>query len=157
MTLAVLRAPRGTCASCKAKDELLFGQDSTTPDMLCAACYRLIAHTLTRARQTPCDKCGAPAAWRNPKTRRNEYLCGTCHARSGEGVVQNRWAGARLSAPLGVREREECAEKSNTAGTVCRGEVKPRGREAVPLCNRHAGKESWGDEFRERHEKRSGD
>jgi hypothetical protein len=35
-------------------------------------------------------------AWRNPYTRRNEYLCGNCHAKSGDGVVQNKWAGDSL-------------------------------------------------------------
>lgn len=150
--LAVSKAPRGDCPACAAKDALLFAEAGTEDELVCAHCYRKRARRITRS--TPCDNCGADYAWRNPKHRRNEYLCGRCHAESGEGVVLNRWAGAaerleaRLSLPLGVSTREECAARNVPGTQDCQGEVKPRGKDATPLCNRHAGKDSWGDKFR---------
>lgn len=146
-SLAAVEAPRAKCPRCDEDDALLYRAEPTedNSDLVCANCVRELARTIKRF--TVCDKCGADHAWRNPKHRRNEYLCGKCHAESGDGVVLNKWF-PRVSEPLRVREREACLERSNNSGTECRGEVKPRGKNAVPLCNRHAGKESWADSFR---------
>lgn len=56
-------------------------------EKVCASCYRA-AVSGTRGRDAqPCDGCGALGAWRNPRHRRNEYLCSDCHRSSGEPVV----------------------------------------------------------------------
>jgi hypothetical protein len=124
--------------------------DSDEP-VLCAEHSRPIAQRLSKGRVASCDKCGHEGAWRNPYTRRNEYLCAVHHAESGDGVIQNKWAGAGRvtgSAPLGVREREACVAAG--VGSDCRGEVRPRGREAQPLCNAHAGRVSAGEGLADR-------
>lgn len=51
----------------------------------CAPCRRELAKK-TPFRGTPCDKCGALGAVRNPRHRRNEYLCIRCHQESGESL-----------------------------------------------------------------------
>lgn len=136
----------GTCAWCLAQGPLHISEP-TNPDsdLVCTNCCRDYNHSIKR--YTPCDNDPSHgAAWRDPKTRRNEYLCGNCHAAQGR-VVQNRWArvedlAPRVSLPLGLRDRAEC-EARNVAGTKdCRGEVKPRGAGGALLCNAHAGKQS---------------
>jgi hypothetical protein len=34
--------------------------------------------------QTACDRCGRVGAFRNPRTRRDEYLCVDCHKAAGD-------------------------------------------------------------------------
>lgn len=135
-TLACLRAARGTCPRCDDTDRLLYAGD-VLEGLACPDCIRSAAKGISRWQ--PCDNHPDRHAWRNPYTRRDEYLCGQCHAESGDGVVLNKWA-PRVSTPLGIQERPDC-EARNVPGTRdCRGEVKPR--KGVNLCNAHAGKES---------------
>lgn len=138
---------QGSCASCARLDVLLYRSEPNDPEsaLVCAPCVRREARP--RSRQTMCDNDPEHGpAWRNPFPRRNEYLCGACHAKSPEGVVQNRWARvmdsveARVSLPLGVRERELCEAKDVVGVTPCRGQVKPRGALGANLCDQHAGK-----------------
>lgn len=130
---------QGTCPTCETPDQLLYNLEPTDPSegLACPECIRRRAPHVNRT--TPCDKCGKPGAWRNPYTRRNEYLCGNHHAESGEGVVLNKWA-PRASTPLNAAARPQCFVKSNG----CRGEVKPRSVNGVSrtLCTKHAGKTS---------------
>jgi hypothetical protein len=135
---------RGSCAQCGTVG-LLYTKEPTddSSPLVCAPCGREWARVVG-VRQTLCDNDPAHGpAWRNPYTRRNEYLCGNCHAASPEGVLQNRYAtAARYSQPLGVRTKALC-EAAGVAGTKpCQGEVKPRGTQGVLLCNGHAGKQS---------------
>lgn len=143
--------PTGTCAWCFATGTLHVSEPTQPEsDLVCIDCVRAYGHNTKR--YTPCDNDPSHgAAWRDPKSRRNEYLCGNCHAANGH-VIQNRWARVedlepRVSLPLGVRDREACAAR-NVAGTKdCRGEVKPRGAAGTPLCNAHAGVHSAGADY----------
>jgi hypothetical protein len=128
---------RGACPQCQAPDQLLYNLEPTDPaeGLACPECVRKRARVTHRT--TPCDKCGALGAWRNPYTRRNEYLCPTHHAESGDGVVLNRWA-PRVSHPHPAGRRVSCSVSDNS----CRGEVKPSGPGGQLLCRRHAGKTS---------------
>jgi hypothetical protein len=112
--------------------------------LACPECIRRRAKTIERT--TPCDICGSPGAWRNPFTRRNEYLCGNHHAASGDGVVLNKWF-VRKSEPHPLGRRVRCAVADNH----CRGEVKPTAPTAELLCRKHAGRTSaaWAIEDRE--------
>jgi len=143
---------RGDCPICARQGVLLYCEEPTDPDsrLICSRCSGTLAKRISRTQLCDNDPAHGPA-WRNPYTRRNEYLCGNCHAESGDGVVQNRYAtAARYSKPLGVRDRAVC-EAANVPGTKpCKGEVKPRGTNATLLCNQHAGKASAGDEYFER-------
>lgn len=147
LTLACLGAERGTCPRCGSEDRLLYETD-LLDGRACPDCVRRQA--ASTKRWTPCDTPGHEdrVGWRNPYTRRNEYLCGTCHAESGDGVVLNKWA-PRVSTPLGIQARAVC-DARNVPGTKdCRGEVKPR-RGGVQLCNAHAGKESSAAPYEDR-------
>jgi hypothetical protein len=137
------RIVQGECQKCGAKDELLFDADYDET-LMCAACARVRA--AANPRKEHCDKCGAEPAWRDPKTRKNEFFCATCHGRTG-AVFVNRWADSvrRESVGLGLREKVECAAKDR--GTECRGEVKWRSAHNMTLCNKHAGKQSVGPEW----------
>lgn len=139
LQLAAVLAPTGTCATCQVQDQLLYRLEPTDPTspLSCAPCVRLAARSI--GRYTPCDNGDGRWAWRNPQTRRNEYLCGPCHVESGDGVIVNKWA-PRVSIPLGRRPKELCAVGDGVAGTrQCEGQVKPRGARGVTLCDRHAG------------------
>lgn len=138
---------QGVCASCATEDALLYRSEPNDPEsaLFCAPCVRRDARP--RNRQTMCDNDPEHGpAWRNPFPRRNEYLCGGCHAKSGDGVVQNRWARvmdsveARVSLPLGVRERELCEARGVVGVAPCQGQIKPRGSSGALLCDQHAGK-----------------
>lgn len=65
---------------------------------VCASCYRAAANETRCHSSQPCDRCHAPGAWRNPRHRRNEYLCGDCHRELGEPVVLTPSV-AHLAAP----------------------------------------------------------
>lgn len=70
-----------TCQRCDAGNLLKLFADGT----LCADCYRSDAFAANRVqRGTPCDKCGASGAFRNPRARRDEFLCTSCHKAAGE-------------------------------------------------------------------------
>lgn len=127
---------KGSCPRCKTPEQLLYRYEPTdeTLGLACPECIRARAKLVQRT--TPCDECGRPGAWRNPRTRRNEYLCGSHHVASGDGVLLNVWF-PRVSKPLNDR-RPKCTINDNG----CRGEVKPRGPEAQLLCVKHAGKKS---------------
>lgn len=145
--LEALDAPVvGTCRLCLVEGAILHAQRGADLEpTLCATCYRGVVDY--RDNVTLCDNDPAHGkAWRNPYTRRNEYFCGNCHALTPEGVVQNRWARAtdgveaRVSLPLGVRQRELCAAKGVPGTKPCHGQVKPRGSIGANLCDQHAGK-----------------
>lgn len=55
-------------------------------DDMCASCYRISARDKS-APVMSCENCGKPGAVRNPRTRRMEFLCVTCHAGTGEGLL----------------------------------------------------------------------
>lgn len=128
---------QGDCPRCQQPGQLLYHYEPTDPSLglACPQCIRARASRVDRT--TPCDICGAPGAWRNPYTRRNEYFCGSHHAASGDGVVLNKWF-PRVSNPLNAGRRPKCAVADNS----CRGEVKPRGPGAQQLCTHHAGRRS---------------
>ena len=112
---------------------------------LCAECVRGTEAGIRRSQ--PCDECGQPGAFRNAHHRRNEYLCPSCQTKTGEPIRQNKWA-PRVSAPLGLRERDECMAKGGV--TECRGEVRFRGPTKAFLCNAHAGRVSAADGLADR-------
>lgn len=126
---------RGECPRCNSPDQLLYHYEPTDHSLglACPECVR--KHARVTHRSTPCDVCGAPGAWRNPKHRRNEYLCGNCHVDSGEGVVLNRWF-PRASSPHPLGRKPKCSVSDNS----CRGEVKISGPGGQLLCRKHAGK-----------------
>jgi hypothetical protein len=128
---------RGTCAACGEEDALLYDAGG---DLVCAADYRKYA--VTHPVPQACDSCGATGnVWRDPLTRKNEYLCIKCH--DPEALFQNRWANkVRESTALGMREKVVCAAAGY--GTDCKGEVKYRGAFRKSLCNKHAGKQGVG-------------
>lgn len=130
---------RDTCPLCSTPEQLLYNYEPTDPGMglACPECVRARARTVERT--TPCDKCGAPGAWRNPYTRRNEYLCGNHHVESGDGVVLNRYF-VRQSEPHPQGRRVKCVVADNH----CRGEVKFTQPTGELLCRKHAGKTSAG-------------
>jgi hypothetical protein len=145
--LAALESPPvGSCSLCQTEGYVFHrDRDDDESPMLCTQCYRGVADY--RDYPTLCDNDPTHGkAWRNPFTRRNEFFCGACHAKTDEGVVQNRWAratdgtDARVSLPLGVRERALCEAKGVVGVAPCKGQVKPRGSQGVPLCDQHAGK-----------------
>jgi hypothetical protein len=140
---------RGTCAEHGEEDVLRYRR-WTDGAMVCAQAIRELARH-THYIQA-CDKCGADGAWRNPYTRRDEYLCGTCHAKSGDGIVQNKWA-PRVSQPHPLGQRPVCEAKGVVGTRECRGEVRWRRNKAGDyhdLCNAHAGKVSAADGLADR-------
>lgn len=143
----------GDCSRCHTNG-LLYRVEPTDADspVACARCVRVAARGVRRA--TLCDNDpDHGVAWRNPYTRRNEYLCGSCHAASGDGVVQNRYARVvenlepRHSLPLGAQAKALCNARHVPGTKQCQGEVKPRGRTGTLLCNAHAGKQSASGDY----------
>lgn len=138
------RIVRGECERCGEADALLYDHWSDE-QLVCAGCQRV------RAKEHPtpqaCDRCGATGnVWRDPVTRKNEYLCERCHDPAKH--FQNRWAPTvREGATLGIHPKAVCAAAGY--GTDCKGEVKPRGgqHKGMLLCNKHAGKKSAGPEY----------
>jgi hypothetical protein len=121
---------RDTCGSCRAEDVLVYEAGDV---LMCAHCYR--GWSKTQEHPQPCDECGSTGTvWRNPVTRKNEYLCAKCHAVRGQ-VFQNRWA-VWESTPLNPEARPRCAVEDNN----CRGQVRWRSSTRTSLCDRHAGK-----------------
>lgn len=143
---------QGDCPNCRREGVLLYLAEPNDPGstLICSRCVGRAANRDDRQQLCDNDPEHGPA-WRNPYTRRNEYLCANCHGNSGDGVIQNKWATTpRFSKPLGVREGAVCAA-ANVPGTKpCRGEIKPRGAAGTLLCNQHAGKSSAADEYFER-------
>lgn len=136
-----------TCPLCGAEDKLLWELEPTDPesDLGCTDCVRGYAKHVNRVQLCDNDP-EHGAAWRNPKTRRNQYLCARCHVESGDGVIQNKWANdalPRISEVLGVRNRPDCEAKGVPGTKLCDGNVKPRGTSGALLCNAHAGKQSY--------------
>jgi hypothetical protein len=138
---------RDTCPQCQSSEQLLYLLEPTDESLglACPECIRKAERGINRT--TPCDDCGKPGAWRDPKTRRNEYFCGVCHVKHNpQGVFLNRWF-VRQSEPHSLGRKVKCAVADNN----CRGEVKPSGPGAQLLCRRHAGKKSaaWAVEDKE--------
>lgn len=138
---------RGTCEMHGEEDVLRYELEDGR--LVCAEAKRQFARSVSRWQ--PCDTPGHENAyaWRNPYTRRNEYLCGVCHAQSGDGVIQNKWA-PRVSQPLGKRERLECYAKGVVGTRDCKGEVRWDSKSKVNLCNAHRGRTSAGDGYADR-------
>jgi hypothetical protein len=136
---------RGDCEveGCREADVLVYLVEETDV-LVCAEHMR--EWMRANPPETLCDNDPAHGrAWRDPKTRKNEFFCAQCHGRNGK-VFTNRWANAdpRATFVLGVREKVECAAAGY--GTDCRGEVKWRNAFNKSLCNKHAGKQSVGPE-----------
>lgn len=131
---------RGDCP-CGAADVLVY-ETFWHPELVCAECARAGSVLGSGAYGAqPCDACGAAGAvWRDPSHRRNEYFCVSHHA--PDALVARPALEARVSKPLGTRERDRCAARGVTD---CLGEVKWRGPHGMSLCNKHAGKVSWVD------------
>jgi hypothetical protein len=66
------------CARCAQPCRTLNGPDHD----ICAPCARRDAQASGVARRASqaCDHCGAGGAIRDPRTRKNVYLCSGCHA-----------------------------------------------------------------------------
>ena len=141
---------RGQCAVHPDETDVLRYERATDGALVCAEESRKAARTVQYWQ--PCDNHSDQRGWRNPYTRRNEYLCGSCHAASGDGVVQNKWA-PRVSTPISPSARPTC-EASGVVGTRdCAGEVRWRRDKAGNfhnLCNAHAGKSSAADPYADR-------
>lgn len=134
----LMRWVRGTCQACGEKDALLY---ACADRLVCAGDYR--AYAAAHPTEQACDSCGSTGnVWRDPLTRKNEYLCIKCHDPSA--LFQNRWANkVRESTRLGQREKVVCEFAGY--GTECKGEIKPRGQFKGRLsCNKHAGKQGVG-------------
>jgi hypothetical protein len=67
------------CPSCHTRVKKL-------TDGICAPCYRRKAQA-TSYEGTPCDECGAKPAFRNPRGRKNKYLCVPCHVKTGDPIM----------------------------------------------------------------------
>lgn len=134
---------RGACPRCGKSDKLMhvLVWGDAKPGIGCDECVREVAKTIDRVQL--CDNDPEHGrAWRNPFTRRNEYLCARCHVESGDGVVQNRWARVHEEFERVVRGKPVCAAKNAPGASPCWGGVKPRGVNAIDLCNAHAGAQS---------------
>lgn len=84
VTCACTACHLGPCDACGATNlQRVFVDNGTTR---CAGCERTRAK-LHQTGDTACDTCGKNGAFRNPGSRRNEYLCSDCHTASGESVV----------------------------------------------------------------------
>lgn len=135
---------RGDCA-CGDTGALLYDTDLEGP-LVCARCYRVWTREQPEVKQA-CDSCGSRGnVWRDPVTRKDEYLCVRCH--DPAALFQNRWANkVRESHAIHAgAPRAQCGLRNR--GTECSGEVKPRGGEfkGMQVCNKHAGKkgsETW--------------
>ena len=140
---------RGTCSqNPEHVDRLVYvpwnGRAYEGPP-ICSDCYR------ARARAAPlpvqeCDRCQGAPAFRDPSHRRNEYLCGDCHAANGYFLGARQLAGnVARSAPTlrestdGRAGRASVICEAHGYGTECRGEIKPRGGVNVgrSLCSFH--------------------
>mgnify|MGYP003341354712 FL=1 len=125
----------GTCSSCSDANVLVY---NINEQLLCANDARTIAQN-TRYTQS-CDRCGAAQSFRDPRHRRNEYLCISCHEQDGyvsrtNVVHQAVRAMLRTSLPIGVRSVCEAANY----GTECDANIKPRNSFGGRLlCNTHS-------------------
>jgi hypothetical protein len=84
-----------TCGQCGEPCRTIY-------DGWCAECTREKIRR-TPFRGTPCDRCGALGSVRNPRHKRNEYLCPDCHKDSGESLQLPR-AGLMASCASKVLE-----------------------------------------------------
>jgi hypothetical protein len=134
--------PKGDCVKCHRADTYLFGppwQPGAVPDY-CADCARDRAHA-TPFPGTGCDRCGAKGhTFRDASHRKDEYLCAKCHSDDGyaQGVRQLAPDIARQSAISTKQHSTSCSLADR--GTLCRGEVKPRGGafKGAMVCTHHA-------------------
>lgn len=126
------RAPRGTCETCGATNELLGDGDPR-----CAECRRRTSNRRQGELSYPCDQCGRDGAIRDPAHRRDEYLCLDCHKLNGyepgERAMVFKTA-ARVGVTHSLGRRIVCILSSS--GTPCGGEVKQRSNKGL-ICNRH--------------------
>lgn len=84
-----------TCERCRATTNTIF-------DDLCASCARDKIKA-TPFAGTPCDGCGRNGAVRNPKTKKNEYFCVSCHGERGEELMMTGGMSGLLSSCAHLR------------------------------------------------------
>lgn len=88
------------CASCGQPCRTLNGPDRN----MCAGCARALARTQQRIQT--CDRCGHVGAVRDPRDRRNLYLCHDCR---GGNVPQLPGVAVDLNAPCAGLDADNLA------------------------------------------------
>jgi len=123
----------GTCLVCAESNVLVYELDN---NLLCAEHYR--GRTRNIKRVTPCDKCGAGNAVRDPSHRRNEYLCWSCHETNGFVIDNSIIKRAIISLVNNFTRGNKIKCDAAGYGSDCDTNVKPRspwgGRS---LCDKH--------------------
>jgi hypothetical protein len=123
----------GTCSLCAESNVLIYELDG---NLLCAEHYR--DRTRDIKRVTPCDKCGADKAVRDPSHRRNEYLCWSCHEANGFVVDNSIVKRAIVSLVNNFTRGNKSVCDAAGYGTQCDNNVKPRGPwGGRALCDKH--------------------
>ena len=123
----------GTCLVCAESNVLVY---ELNDNLLCAEHYR--DRTRTIKRTTPCDKCGADNAVRDPAHRRNEYLCWSCHEKNGFVVNDSVIKRAIVSLVNNFTRGNKIKCDAAGYGTECDTNIKPRGPwGGMALCDKH--------------------
>jgi hypothetical protein len=121
------------CSLCAESNVLVYELDG---NLLCAEHYR--DRTRTIKRITPCDKCGAGNAVRDPSHRRNEYLCWSCHQENGFAVDSSIVKRAIVSLVNNFTQGTKIKCDAAGYGTDCDNNIKPRGPwNGRSLCDKH--------------------
>jgi hypothetical protein len=122
----------GACSVCQEHALVYELNDS----LLCAEHYRDKTRLIKRA--TPCDKCGADNAVRDPSHRRNEYLCWSCHGENGFVVNDSVIKRAIVSLVNNFTRGSKIKCDAAGYGSDCDNNVKPRGPwGGRALCDTH--------------------
>jgi hypothetical protein len=122
-----------TCSVCQESNVLVYELNNR---LLCAEHYRDKTRTIKRA--TPCDKCGADNAVRDPSHRRNEYLCWSCHGEDGFVVNDSVVKRAIVSLVNNFTRGSKIKCDAAGYGSDCDSNVKPRGPwGGRALCDTH--------------------
>lgn len=122
-----------TCSVCQESNVLVYELNNS---LLCAEHYRDKTRLIKRA--TPCDKCGADNAVRDPSHRRNEYLCWSCHQENGfvvnDSVIKRAIVSLVNNFTRGTKMKCDAAGY----GSDCDNNIKPRGPwGGRALCDKH--------------------
>ena len=122
-----------TCSVCQESNVLVYELNNS---LLCAEHYRDKTRLIKRA--TPCDKCGADNAVRDPSHRRNEYLCWSCHQENGFVVNDSVIKRAIVSLVDNFTRGSKIRCDAAGYGSDCDNNVKPRGPwGGRALCDTH--------------------
>jgi hypothetical protein len=122
-----------TCSVCQESNVLVYELNDS---LLCAEHYRDKTRLIKRA--TPCDKCGADNAVRDPSHRRNEYLCWSCHQENGFVVNDSVIKRAIVSLVNNFTRGTKIKCDAAGYGSDCDNNVKPRGPwGGRALCDTH--------------------